>query len=289
MYSQLRLLRVRVGHDNASAHESNTLPMFLTCTIRILRHCSDDATSDGLFELLPNTVEHHVLQAFQKAVPSKLEFKSRSTRGRNRQYNASDPVNALLNYGYAFLQSTVRRAINTTGMDASLGYLHEDQPATTPLVYDFQEPYRWLVDYTVLRMVLSRVFSWDDFYFTGDDYRLRIKPPLLDRYADLLREQFNSGVSYGGKRIMWDTVILRKCQELANYLIQKRTTPDLTIPKPFLERSDARELRQKILALSSSDASQLGLGRSTLHYLRKHAREEKPFRIYRQVLSKLSS
>lgn len=33
-------------------------------------------------------------RAFQKAVPSKLEFKSRSTRARNRQYNASDPVNA---------------------------------------------------------------------------------------------------------------------------------------------------------------------------------------------------
>jgi len=58
-------------------------------------------------------------------------------------------------------------------------------------------------------MVLSRVFSWDDFYFTGDDYRLRIKPPLLDRYADLLREQFNSGVMYCGKRLPWDTLILR--------------------------------------------------------------------------------
>jgi len=145
------------------------------------------------------------------------------------------------------------------------------------------------VDYTVLRMVLSRTFSWDDFYFTGGDYRLRIKPPLLDRYADLRREQFDSGVRYGGKRIMWDTVFLRKCQELANYLIQKRTTLDLTTPKPVLERSDARELRQRILALSSSDASQLGVGRSTLHYLRKHAREEKPFRIYRHVLSKLSN
>ena len=57
-------------------------------------------------------------RAFQKAVPSKLEFKSRSSKARNRQYNASDPVNALLNYGYAFLQSAVRRAINTTGLDA---------------------------------------------------------------------------------------------------------------------------------------------------------------------------
>jgi CRISPR-associated protein Cas1 len=228
-------------------------------------------------------------RAFQKAVPAKLEFRSRSTRARNRQCNASDPVNALLNYGYAFLQSAVRRAINTTGLDAALGYLHEDQPATTPLVYDFQEPYRWLVDYTVLRMVLSRTFTWDDFYFTGGDYRLRIKPPLLDRYAEMLREQFNSGIRYGGKHVSWDTLILRKCQELARYLMRKSDRFDLVNPRPDLESRDSRVMRQKILSLSGSNARRLGLNRSTLHYLRKRARDQKPFRIYEPLLAKLSS
>jgi CRISPR-associated protein Cas1 len=216
-------------------------------------------------------------RAFQKAVPVK----------RNRQYNASDPVNALLNYGYAFLQSCVRRAINTTGLDVSLGYLHEDQPATTPLVYDFQEPYRWLVDCTVLRMVLSKAFSWDDFYFTGGDYRLRIKPPLLDRYAELLREHFNSGVMYCGKRLPWDTLILRKSQELARHLLGKTPRFDLRTPKPVLERSDTRVLREKILSLSSSDSQKLRLGKSTVHYLRKRAKEERPFKVYTPVLARL--
>jgi len=226
-------------------------------------------------------------RAFQKAVPAKLEFRSRSSRARNRQNNASDPVNALLNYGYAFLQSSVRRAINTTGLDASLGYLHEDRPATTPLVYDFQEPYRWLVDYVVLRMVLSRAFSWDDFYFTGGDYRLRIKPPLLDRYADLLRGQFNSGVMYSGKRLPWDTLILRKSQELARHLLGKTARFNLRTPKPVLERSDSRVLREKILSLSSSDTRALRLGKSTAHYLKKRAKEKKPFAVYAPVLARL--
>lgn len=228
-------------------------------------------------------------QAFQKAVPSKLEFKSRSTRAHNRQYNASDPVNALLNYGYALLQSCVRRAINMTGLDASLGYLHEDKPATTPLVYDFQEPSRWLVDYTVLRMVLSRTFSWDDFYFTGGDYRLRIKPPLLDRYADLLREQFNSGAMYGGKRLSWDTLVFRRCQELARYLLGKAASVDFTSPRPVLERSDTRELRRKILGLSQSEARKLGIGKSTLHYLRHNAESWRSFGVYGKVGEKLET
>jgi CRISPR-associated protein Cas1 len=135
-------------------------------------------------------------------------------------------------------------------------------------LYDLQEPYRWLVDFTVLRMVLSRTFSWDDFYFSDPDYRLRIKPPLLDRYVDLLREQFNSSVSYEGKRLMWDTVMLRKCQELAQYLLKKTETVDFTTPEVILQRSDTRELRRRILGMSQSEAHKLGIGKSTLHYLR---------------------
>jgi len=228
-------------------------------------------------------------QAFQKVVPRKLEFRSRSSKARNRQFNASDPVNALLNYGYAFLQTCVRRAVNMTGLDASLGYLHEDKPATTPLVYDFQEPYRWLVDYTVLRMVLSRTFTWEDFYFTGGDYRLRIKPLLLDRYAETLREQFNSGVTYGGKRVTWDTLILRKCQELARYLLGKATRFDLVNPNPTLDREDTQVLRKKIQSLSGAQAMKLGLNKSTFHYLRRRARDQKPLRVYEPVLAKLNS
>jgi len=228
-------------------------------------------------------------QAFRKAVPSKLEFKSRSSKARNRQYNASDPVNALLNYGYSFLQSSVRRAINMTGLDVSLGYLHEDKPAATPLVYDLQEPYRWLVDYTVLRMVLSRMFSWDDFYFEAEDYRLRIKPPLLDRYAELLREQFNSGVSCDGKRLTWDTLICRKCQELGQYLLRKTASFSLTSPSPVLERSDSHRLREKILSLSQSEAHKLGIGKSTLHYLRRNVRSHHSFRVYRKVQRRIQA
>ena len=143
------------------------------------------------------------------------------------------------------------------------------------------------MDYVVLRMVLSRAFSWDDFYFTGDDYRLRIKPPLLDRYADLLREQFNSGVTYCGKRLPWDTLILRKSQELARYLLGKTVRFDLKSPRPVLQRSNTRALREKILSLSGSDARTLRLGKSTVHYLRKRAKDKKPFKVYAPVLARL--
>jgi len=226
-------------------------------------------------------------RAFAKVVPRKFEFKSRRSGSR---YNASDPTNALLNYGYAFLQSCVRRSINATGLDAGVGFLHEDKAATTPLVYDFQEPFRWLIDYAVLNMVESRAFSWDDFYFSGEDYRMRFKPLLLDRYLAVLREQFNSvgnTVLYHGDRVKWDTLIGLKVQEFARYLVGKSDGFDLRSPAPVLERSDSKELRDRILAFSPSEARKLGLNKSTVHYLKKHARDRKPFRIYKPVLEKL--
>jgi CRISPR-associated protein Cas1 len=174
-----------------------------------------------------------------------------------------------------------------TGLDSSLGFLHELHPGTTPLVCDFGEPYRWLVDYTMLRMILSRAFSWDDFYYSGPHYELRIDRLLLDRYMDLLRERFNSGVVYDNKRLMWDTLILRKCQEFARYLVGRRGSFDLTSPRPLLERSDTRQLREKILSLSQSEARKLGIGRSALHYLRENARRRDWFRVYGKVWRKL--
>jgi CRISPR-associated protein Cas1 len=226
-------------------------------------------------------------QAFQQTVPLRLEFKARSTRARNRQNNANDPVNALLNYGYVFLQSYVRRAINMTGLDPSLGFLHEDKQSTTPLVYDFQEPFRWLVDITVLRLIESRTFSQDDFYFTAEDYRLRIKPPLLDRYANLLREQFNSGALYRGDRLQWDTLILRKCQELARFLVGKTDRFEVVTPQPALVREDTKAVRDRICSLTSGEAKKLGIGKSTLHYLRNNARGTSSFRVYKKVRRRL--
>jgi len=110
---------------------------------------------------------------------------------------------------------------------------------------------------------------------------------LLDRYVKLLRGQFNSGVVYGGRRLMWDTVILRKCHELARYLLGVCRSFELASPRPVLEESDTRQLREKILGLSPSEARKLGIGKSTLHYLREKIARHDEFRVYSKVRKKL--
>ena len=106
---------------------------------------------------------------------------------------------------------------------------------------------------------------------------------------ELLKDNFNAGVKYKGKTMKWDIIILNKAQELARFLLGKSGFIDFMEPAPCLVRSNSRELHERVLGLSASEARRLGLGKSTIHYLKKCACDRKPFKIYDKVRSKLQS
>ena len=77
--------------------------------------------------------------------------------------HAHHPVNALLNYGYALLESQVRIAIAEVGLDPTIGYLHVYRAGRNSFVYDLMESYRPRVDREVLDLVRSQTFLPRDF------------------------------------------------------------------------------------------------------------------------------
>jgi CRISPR-associated protein Cas1 len=191
----------------------------------------------------------------------------------SHQNNASDPVNLALNYGYGVLEGECRAAINTVGLEPSVGFLHETSGYQTKqsLVYDLQEPFRWLADVVVMEAFESGLLDLPDFYFTGDDYRYRFDSEAKQRFLDLLRERFNSGVPYKGRTLKWDTVIEQKTDELSRYLVGRASMLDFSEPSPTLSKVDDQELRRRILGVSQSEARKLGIGNSTRYHLRKIA------------------
>jgi CRISPR-associated protein Cas1 len=208
----------------------------------------------------------------------------------SHQYNASDPFNLCLNYAYGVIEGYVRRAINIVGLEPSVGFLHEFSGSQTKesLVYDLQEPFRWIGDVTTIEAFESRAIDMKDFYFTGDDYRYHIEVEAKRRFLELLKNRFNMGAKYNGKTWKWDTVILNKTQELTRFLQDKSRQIDFIEPHPDLQRSDTQDLRKRILELTQAEARKPGIGKSTLHYLRKESKSERPFRIYQKVKSRLS-
>jgi CRISPR-associated protein Cas1 len=175
------------------------------------------------------------------------------------------------------------------GLEPAVGFLHDfsDYQTKQSLAYDLQEPFRWLVDLCVVQAFETKTLDLKDFYFTGDDYHYRFESEAKQRFIDLIRERFNSGVPYKGRVLKWDTVIEQKTEELGRFLTGKTSTFEFIEPAPTLEREDSRELRAKIFALTASEAKQLGIMKSTLHYLRRSAGSPNSFKMYRKVRVKL--
>ena len=94
-------------------------------------------------------------------------------------------MNALLNYGYAVLESQVRIAIAEVGLDPTLGYLHICQPGRQALVYDLMEPYRPQVDRKVLAFVRSQTFTPRDFVIDAKGV-CRLHSELARAFAGLM-------------------------------------------------------------------------------------------------------
>ena len=68
--------------------------------------------------------------------------------------NATNVINALLNYGYSILASDITKYVNAFGLDPYCGFNHKTGYFMA-LVYDVIEPFRVVVDSTVLQMANS--------------------------------------------------------------------------------------------------------------------------------------
>ncbi|ESA33795.1 crispr-associated cas1 family [Leptolyngbya sp. Heron Island J] len=82
---------------------------------------------------------------------------------RNRR-PPTDPVNALLSFGYALLLHDIQGAINIVGFDPYLGYLHTQRYGRPSLALDLMEEFRPLVvDAMVLSAINRKALTLDDF------------------------------------------------------------------------------------------------------------------------------
>jgi CRISPR-associated protein Cas1 len=219
-----------------------------------------------------------------------LDYKIIQNAARTkRPLGAVDPINALFNYGYTVLESRCYKALNSSNLDCHVGFLHEMQHGgKAPLVYDLQEPFRWLVDIAVINGLENKVFAKNDFIRT-ESYVIRLKTKGIEKLMELLNTQFSKTVKYNKKNYQWSSIIDLKAQELSNYLIGKRKSIDFTNPGYKLDRIDNKELRDKISAISYSDWKKLGYSKGSLHQLKQKAKSKKPFKLYGKLKEKLEN
>jgi len=223
-----------------------------------------------------------------KIIDDRLEFNGRVYGKTTRPMGAVDPVNALFNYGYSILESQCWKALNSNGLDPYVGFLHQMAPGSAALVYDLQEPFRWIVDVAIITGLEKKIFDKKDFVRT-ENYNIRIRPSGVEKLIRELANQFSTKVPYQKASYEWSYVAFLKARELAHYFTGKRKSIDFYSPDPELKRQDSIELREKILNMSYSEWKRMGHSKGTLHYLKKNAKSSKHFSLHRNVATRIMS
>ncbi|WP_300331302.1 CRISPR-associated endonuclease Cas1 [Accumulibacter sp.] len=128
--------------------------------------------------------------SFAGLLPSRWPFP-----GRRRQ-PASDPVNALLSYGYAVLFQNLLTLIVERGLDPFFGCLHALRDGHPALVSDLMEEFRALtVDAVVLNLLCHGDIRDDDFSSAGEGETCRIGLSLRKVYLAALEGRFQGTVT----------------------------------------------------------------------------------------------
>ena len=199
--------------------------------------------------------------------------------------NASDEINALLNYGYAVLESTIRKTINSIGLDPSIGYLHEIAPSKHPLVYDLQELFRYVIDYSVIELLETKLKKSD--FIVTENYHIRLKPKTARLLIEKIKENFNKRYEFKGKQFTLDNVLYENVRILSNCISGKSKALDFNIPDIRIERVDNKEVRSRIMSIDPQKRKELGINKSTLWYQQKKIKEGKEIKVYRKTRVKI--
>jgi CRISP-associated protein Cas1 len=91
--------------------------------------------------------------------------------------NAAHPVNAILNYAYAALESEIRIKAISEGFDPTIGIMHEGSDGSSKFIFDLVEPERPKVDRAVLDFVKATVFDPAEFVIRTDGV-CRLNPEM---------------------------------------------------------------------------------------------------------------
>lgn len=120
-----------------------------------------------------------------------------------------------MNYGYTILESEIRKSINSVGLDYSIGFLHEINQSRTPLVYDIQELFRWLIDISVIQLLEEKKIKKSDFIIT-ENYHTRLGEDVVKMLIEQINLNFNHKIPYKkNKDFSYQIILQDNIQKLA--------------------------------------------------------------------------
>ena len=208
--------------------------------LKLLKMIGSDVTELPEKEHLASQI---YFKEFAKFIPKKYQFHSRNQSFiRTSKNNATDIINALLNYGYSILAGEISKFVCGYGLDPYFGFMHRSHTGFQPLVYDLIEPFRWLVEYSVWKIANHssdrQRIKLKEYSYTKDG-TIVMEYTLIKRFLELLERQFQKEREYqfrhgkktkgGLKSVQEITIAKIAVQNLVEYCLEKRIFYDFRI------------------------------------------------------------
>lgn len=125
-----------------------------------------------------------------------------------RKRPSTDPVNALLSFGYTLIFNEISSLLDGLGFDPYLGYFHAVEYGRASLASDIQEEFRALVDRFTLYLVNNRILAEKDFYKNPKSGGMYLKREAMKRYFVEYEKYLNREFIHPETK---ENTTLRKC------------------------------------------------------------------------------
>jgi len=215
----------------------------LESQIKFLKSIDNPELQNGIAKLSQSgsseaVSSRYYFDCYAKLIDERFEFTKRNSIQIEKK-NATDIINALLNYGYSVLAGQISAYINGIGLDAYYGFMHKNHVSFQSLVYDIMEPFRWLVDYSVWKIsdAKSRSRITKKQYSYTRKGNVVLEYDLIRKFLELLERTFQKERRYeyrhgaktqdGLKSVQEITIAKIVVQNLAEFCMGEKNRFDL--------------------------------------------------------------
>lgn len=148
--------------------------------------------------------------------------------GRNRR-PPTDPVNALLSFGYVVLMNYVLSAVSLVGFDPYIGYLHAEGYGKPALALDLMEEMRTpVVDSVVLTVINKQILRPE--HFDEQFGAVQLTQEGRKRFLQQIESRLNTEIQHP---VFAYKATYRRCLELQARLLAKFLMGEIPEYRPF--------------------------------------------------------
>ena len=145
----------------------------------------------------------------------------------------TDPVNALLSFGYALLANDVHAAVNVLGFDPYCGYLHADRYGRPSLALDVMEEFRPLVVDAVVLACLNKLIIQPEDFLVSLGNVCSLTPEARKKFLIQYEERKQTEIQHP---IFEYKATYQRCFELQARILAKCIRGELERYEPFVIR-----------------------------------------------------